>query len=559
MVRTRNLVLGVLLLGVAGTLALQPLLRPPADGPGAAGGAVGGAEQGHVMTYAFEKPASLNPFTASSAFAQRYVLGFTHDSLLDLDPATGDLRGALASSWQLDPDGRAITFTLRDGVCFADRTPVTMDDVLFTFALRDEMLSGGLWLVDHVDVITATGAPARLRAVLKAPQIDAEELVGTAWVVVEKSFFTRRIAELAAHAGEPAPAPGDKRFGELLQDVLDPGPGTGPYVLPGGADLHSEWQQGILLAHNDASWTRAARPGTWNFAGIRIRFLTDAIAQIAALHDHALDVYLGRDAARQFDGDPALQRDYRCVAYEPSTVAVWLVVWNLKRPELQDVRVRRALSMLFDRSSIVRDLLHGNGTPAVAFSRPGRPGYPRDLPVTPYDVSAARRLLTEAGFVGDKRLHVTIITPAEDSTYGQILALAADAARQAGVELVPQPLAFEQVQGRLKNGDFDGVLVLKTGRDPYELFHTGGSWNQSGWSNADADRLLEQEHHELDPAARDQVLAHFHALVADEQPVSYLVHPRQQLLINRHVQNATPGPLGLWPERFWVPKEFQRN
>src|SRR5262245_18659034 len=147
MVRARFVVLGVLLLGIGGTLALQPLLRPPADGPVVGGGEAGGVEQGHVMTYAFEKPTSLNPFCPGNAAG--YVLGFTHDSLLDLDPATGGLRGALASSWQVDPDGGAVTFTLRDGVRFADGAPMTIDDVLFTFALKDEMSSGGVRLVDR--------------------------------------------------------------------------------------------------------------------------------------------------------------------------------------------------------------------------------------------------------------------------------------------------------------------------------------------------------------------------------------------------------------------------
>jgi peptide/nickel transport system substrate-binding protein len=565
MVRARFVVLGVLALGIGGTLALQPLLRPPADGPVAGGGEAGGVEQGHVMTYAFEKPYSLNPLLTDSQFVRRYVIGFTHNSLLDLDPATGGLRGALASSWQVDPDGRAVTFTLRDGVRFADGAPLTLDDVLFTFALKDEIGWGGVRLVDHVEVLTVTGAPARLRAVLKAPQIDAVQLVGMAWVVVEKAFFTRRIAELAAHTGEPPPAPGDKHFCELLAGVRDPGPGTGPYWLPFGADLHSDWQQGILLARNDASWTRAARPGSWNFAGIRIRFLSDPIAQVAALHDRALDVYTLTDAERQFDRDPALQRDYRCVAYEPPYLSVWMVEWNLKQPKLQDVRVRRALSMLFDRRAIVRDLLHGNGSPAVAYSRPNRPGYPQDLPVTPFDPAGARRLLAEAGFdaAAGRPLRVSILTAAELPAFRQVLDGAADAARQAGIELVPQVIAFQEVGARLDKGDFDGALLLKsdiTGvGDPYEVFHTDGGSNQTGWSNADADRLLEQARKELDAAARNKVLARFHALVAEEQPVSFLVHPGQQLLINSHVQNATPGPLGLWPERFWVPKAFQRN
>src|SRR5690242_7581376 len=86
--------------------------------------AIAGRDQGHVYTGITEKPETVNPFTVTGGVAMRYVLGFTHDGLFDTDPATGELRGALAESWQMDPDGLAFTCTLRPGVRFADGSPV---------------------------------------------------------------------------------------------------------------------------------------------------------------------------------------------------------------------------------------------------------------------------------------------------------------------------------------------------------------------------------------------------------------------------------------------------
>jgi ABC-type transport system substrate-binding protein len=115
-------------------------------------GEIAGVVQGHVYTGITDRPETLNPFKVTGGAALRYVLGFTHDGLLDTDPVTGDLRGALAQSWLMDPSGLAFTATLRPGVVFADGSPVTPDDVLFT------------WQVASTEADLRTSCPATRRA-----------------------------------------------------------------------------------------------------------------------------------------------------------------------------------------------------------------------------------------------------------------------------------------------------------------------------------------------------------------------------------------------------------
>jgi len=63
-----------------------------------------------------------------------------------------------------------------------------------------------------------------------------------------------------------------------------------------------------------------------------------------------------------------------------------------------DLRVRRALALAVDRPALVASLLHGYGVPANQIVTPAVFGYHPDLPALPYDPTAARRLLAEAGF-----------------------------------------------------------------------------------------------------------------------------------------------------------------
>lgn len=527
-----------------------------------------GKDQGHVVSYVLEQPKMLNPFCTTSAVARKYVHGFTHDALLDLDPVTGDLRPALATDWQLDADGTTLLMTLREGVQFADGSALTLDDVLFTFEVARGknvvlgQIAAGLNLVSSCAVVPFS--KTQIKIVLRKKHYDAVRLVGTSFVVGKRRYFEARIAELARQGGVAVPTPDDEGFGALLAQVMDQGPGTGAYALPVDDSGHSDWRGELLLLRNEHSWARRAHVGSWNFAAIRIRYLADPAAQFVALRERSLDFYQLPDLDQVLASDASLAQDYRKVVYPLSYFSCYLVQWNLRRPVMQDVRVRQAMSMLFDRSAIVQNLLSGNGTKAVAFSMPGRVGYPQ-LPVPACDPAAARRLLREAGFdpaVG-KPLRLTVLAPAENPLFRQILELAADAAQKAGVELVHIELDSRAREERRDRGDWDGMLGNKTdvtgACDPYETFHSAGAANVMGYADAKVDALLERARSTMDADLRQSVFLAVHQSIAQAQPVCFLVHPRAAMLINAHFRDANPGPLGLWPELFWLPRQFQRT
>jgi peptide/nickel transport system substrate-binding protein len=519
-----------------------------------------------------EEPDTLNPFTTRAAVARRYVLGFTHETLLDVDPATGALRPALATAWEVAPDGMSFTVTLRADVQFSDGSPLGVDDVLFTdvVARTPDLVLGtfgdGLRLVRSVEVL-AGAVPPRLRIALTERHFAAVRAVATSWIVVQQRFWLQAAAALAQRLGRPEPAPGADGFGALLEQLQDdPGPGTGPYRFDGPAAETPSWRRGIdlQLMRNERHWRRAAMPGCWNLGGIRIRFLTDEAARYSALVERSLDFYQGAGLDRLLARDPGLAADYRKVVYEPANLGPVVVLWNCQRPALADAAVRRALAQLFDRQGVVDKVLLGSGRPAVAYSKPGEPGYPTDLQPPAFDPAAARAALRARGLLrdGDQPLRLELLAPAGNPLFAQILDLAAAAGRRAGIDLVGRVHDFDMLMQRRQGGEWDGIVLRRdflNWIDPYDLFHSAASGNLMGWRNAEADSLLARSRTELDPTARGQLLAQFHQLVHDEQPVSFLVQPLAEMLVNTRLQGAEPGPLGLWPERFWVARERQRR
>lgn len=551
-----------LLLAAGGALSLlfvQPSAAPPVPPMPAV---LGGMPQGHVYTGILEEPESLNPFTTRSAVARRYLLGFTHDTLVDLDPATGMPRGALAEHFEVAPGADAVVFTLRDGVRFCDGAPLRLEDVRFTWEVAQSpgvvlgSIGDGLRLLREVEF--EAGPPLRVRAKLDRPHFAAAQAVGESWLVVQRRWVLDRIAAAAARSGEPVPTPAEPRFGELLETLRDdPGPGTGPYRF-------AVWRKGqdVLLQRNELCWRRSVAAGTWNLGGIRILFTTSEAAQFGALAAQQVDFFQAQDLDGILARRPELAAHYRKVVYDPAGLVTFVVQWNLRRPLLQDARVRRALGMLFDRRAIVDQLLQGNGRPAVCFAKPGSAEFPAELEPLPFDPPEARRLLRDSGAADrEDGIVVRLLVPAGMALFRRIGDLAVDAGRGVGVEVRVQELEFKTLLARRDGDDWDGALVNVSFRswiDPYDLFHSSGGGNVVALRDQVVDELLEQARASSEPQRRAAVLQQVHRRLHELQPMALLVHPRAALLLNVHLENAEPGPLGLWPERFCVQPEWQR-
>ncbi|MCR9247323.1 MAG: ABC transporter substrate-binding protein [bacterium] len=527
----------------------------------------GARPQGHVYAGVTTEPADVNPFTSHEQVAQRLVLGFTHEGLLDIDPTTGELRGAVAESWKAAPDGMSCTFRLRDGIRFSDGSPVTMADVLFGYELAAaRQLSFG-FLGDAFQRVASAEAVSdrELRVEFGDRHYASVRIVGERWLVCKREFFVGRVRELAKAVGSPAPAPDSAEFALLLSQIdRECGPGTGPMQLPSDADGPTTWRprQDLTLVNNPHHWRRLAEPGTWNLAGSRLLFRSSA-AVPSTLKAGEID-WLGNwsaDAILASNAEFAAR--YRRLVYDYESLGVLGVLWNCALPELRDPRVRRALAMLVDREAIIRRF--GDGVvSAVAFAKPDSAGYPSDLEALPFDPRAARALLREAGFdaATGKPLRLSLLSTVDGGPMDLTIDLLRDTTKQAGIELTVETLTFGSYVAKYNERKWSGVVMNRAFRpwgDPTDFVHSTGADNDGGWQNAEADRLATAAQGELDADKRAAIWRELHELVYREQPFLFLVHPRSCILFNKHIQDAEPGPRGLWPERWWVPAEHQRK
>jgi peptide/nickel transport system substrate-binding protein len=141
----RNFLVYAAMLGVSATTAsalaaCAPTAEPaaPAAGATAAPAAEGAAASGPsgTLRVAWEIPVQLDPALASSD-SEISIINSVYDYLVDIDSGS-NIQPRLATDWTMSEDGLTYTFTLAEGVTFHDGSPLTGEDVVWTFdRLRD--------------------------------------------------------------------------------------------------------------------------------------------------------------------------------------------------------------------------------------------------------------------------------------------------------------------------------------------------------------------------------------------------------------------------------------
>ncbi|WP_110780319.1 extracellular solute-binding protein [Rhodopseudomonas faecalis] len=282
---------------------------------------------------------SLNPFIVKG-IAVPQMRGYVIESLLTRghDEAF-TLYGLLAESVETDEARSYVTFRLRPQARFADGRPVTAEDVLFSWQLlRDK------------------GRPNyRLyyAKVTKAEIIDARTIRFDFGGAADRELplILGLMPILAKHAVDP------EKFEET---TLSAPLGSGPYQVTAVRPTAS-----VTLTRNPDYWGRdlPLNRGLWNFDEVRLDFYREANGQFEAFKRGLYDARIEHEPLRWHEG-------YKFAAVKHGevrrdTIKTGLpqpteyLVFNTRRPVFADIRVREALTLLFDFDWINRNYFFG--------------------------------------------------------------------------------------------------------------------------------------------------------------------------------------------------------
>jgi peptide/nickel transport system substrate-binding protein len=290
---------------------------------------------------------SLNPFIVRGVAVQQ-TRGLVVESLM----ARGQneaftLYGLLAQSAETDDARSFVTFRLDPRAKFADGQPVTAEDVLFSWALlRDK------------------GRPNHRQYYAKVAKAEALDPR-----TVRFDFGGAPDRELPLILGLMPILPKHAINAETFEETsMAPLPGSGPYrvtaVKPGAS---------VTLTRNPDYWGRdlPVNRGLWNFDEVRLDYYREANAYFEAFKRGLYDFRVENEPLRWHDGyDFAAVKSGEVIRDSITTglpKPSEFLVFNTRRPLFADIRVRQALTLLFDFEWINRNYFFGLYARAAGF------------------------------------------------------------------------------------------------------------------------------------------------------------------------------------------------
>lgn len=514
-------------------------------------------------------PATLHP-SIESMIVKAYVLGFVHRPITAYDASwalrcmlcvtlptieNGQARGEAGPAG----NGMAVTYTLHPDAKWGDGTPVTTDDVLFSWTVGRHPQSG-----------VANGEAYR-----RITRIDAAKDKKTFTVHLARATFDYNVLTdfrlLPAHVEKAAFAePREyRRRSAYGANPTHPGLYSGPYRV--AAVVQGSH---VVLERNPHWWGRAP-----TFKRIVIRAVEDSAALEAAVLAGEIDMIAGEMGLPL---DQAVSLDNRkpdgvAVLFKPGLVYEHIDL-NPDNPALRDVRVRRALLLGIDRRAVSREMF-GNRLPVAHSSvSPLDAAFTPDVARYDYDPRKAAALLDDAGWTrtggGVRRnaqgepLVLELSTTAGNHSRELLQQVIQMNLRKLGVEVrlkteVPRAFFGSTVTRRAFPGLAMYAWYGTPGQVPRSTLHSASiprpdnnfaGQNFTGFAHPEMDRLIEAIEAELDGGRRAALWVRLQELYANELPALPLYFNTSSFVVPAWLRGLEPtghdAPTSLWAENW---------
>ena len=456
---------------------------------------------GAITLWGSAMPKSFNMWEDYNSFSAE-LMGMMFEPLVSLHSTEDREVGILADSWSVSEDGKTFTFHVDPRAKWSDGKSVTAEDVQFYYdVIMDEknltpIFKVGLSRFDRPEIVDS----------LTVKMTAKESHWGNFWEAAGMLAFPKHV-----WAG--------KDFNQIRYEFPVV---SGPYKIKTfREDRYVELARRADWWGFKKNWNR----GKYNFEKIRYRFMNDQTKALEAFKKqdiNAYAIYTSSIWMKQTDFD-AIQKGWavkqRIFNKEP--IGFQGMAINLRKPQFQDVRVRRALNMLLNReamnekymynqyfllNSYYPDLWEGNQNPTATLYK--------------FNPDSARALFAEAGYKVNaqgvlekdgKPFAINFITSQEDLRH---LTLFQEDLKKVGVVATIEQMSQSTLRKRLDDADFDLYWVNWGAgrlRDPEASWISTtalqkGTNNLAGVQDKVVDSLINLQKTEFDLAKRNEIL-----------------------------------------------------
>ncbi|MBE1553320.1 peptide-binding protein [Sporosarcina limicola] len=461
-------------------------------------------------------PTLFNPLFSTDTSSST-IEGFIFGGLVTVDRDFNP-EGDLAESWEFTEDGLKWTFYLRKGVKWHDGEDFTADDVVFTYGIpKDKAYVGPRGLpfenikeVNKIDDYT-------VEMILSEPYAPFITITAQFEILPKHILGDVPIADLATH-----------RF-----NTKEP-IGTGPFKF-------KEWKDGeyIELVANEDYFK-----GKPKLDSIIYKIVPDENTLMAQLQ--VGDVSMTGISPQYVEMAKKLESE-GTVALSTGASNSWEYIgYNLRNELFQDKLVRQALTHAIDKEAIVQAVLDGAGIVANGPGSPANWSFNPDMPKFEYDQDEAKKKLKEAGWEpgadgimekDGKKFEFVLKTTSANEIRMQIAEIVQQQLNEIGIkasiELLEWSAYVEQTGPPVWN--FDAIVAgwsIGSDPDPTWFWHTSeieNGLNYGAYSNEKVDKLLSENTLISDLEERKRIIGEADAIVAEDQPSSFLYHPNGTL------------------------------
>lgn len=460
------------------------------------------------------EPNDLDPQIADSQQTANLCEAF-FEGLAQYDPQTCEPEPAVATSWESDATATQWTFHLRPEARWSNGDPVTAHD--FVFAFR-RILSPKLAAEYASMLYVLKNGRAFNEGRLTDPAQIGAVATDDHTLVLTLEHPVPYLPTMVCHcAWYPLNRSAIAKYGPLDERGSS-------WTLPGhlvgnGYFVLAEWKQ-----HQYIRGTKS--PTYWDRDHVKLREvyfypIESEDAEERAFRSGQLHITTTLPIAKV-----ATYSAEHSPFYHPHPfLGTFFLRFNTRIAPLNDVRVRRALSLAIDRRKFVDDVMRAHQLPGDHLTPPGTAGF--DAPGGfVYDPDLARRLLAEAGYPGGRgfpRLEFLYNSTEANRLIAEALQQMWNRALGIDISMLNQEAKVQVVSMRSGNYQIGRYAWIGDYLDPSTFLEimTGDSGNnETGWRSADYDRLYAEANQLLDRDQRYALFRKCEQILADEAPIA---------------------------------------
>lgn len=465
-----------------------------------------------VLVVALESsPNTLDPRFATDAYGER-IAGLLFSALVRKG-ANLEVVGDAAEHWEYDEKSKTYSFQLRPGLTFSDGTPLTAEDIIFSFEQFKSPrcpFRGSFQAIEAVD--------AHYDANARDVKLRLSEYSATLLPDLSSLRFLpkKSVLRLADDFGRAPIGSGSFKVTQFTtNEIRLQARREHPYAVPKAKTVL------FRIVRDDNT-----------------RFLKTYKGEIDVVQSA---IPLIKVATLEKKGD------FQIFKFPGQSMTYLLL--NLQDPILKQPRVRQAIAMAINRDDIIRFKLEGLAIPSATILSPRHPFFNSDLHPPEFSIAAARKIIQDAGLTGTELTLKTsnVQLPMEN---GKVLANQIEA---SGLKIRVQSFEWGTYYSDIQKGRFQLALMKWVGVSDPDIYRTAlhsrevpenAGRNRGRYLNSTLDPLLEQGMKVVNREERIRLYREVQRIVLADLPFIPLWHEFDVAIAHKRVHNYKPSANG---------------